>query len=142
MRRTDGCGLRQSLPGLAIGSRSRRDTAALPFSVATETGRDLANFRAALAQSPATDAFVSAAAPGAVSIFLENRDPRGRGIPSALHGSWNSLDNLGMLDAIRLSQQSRANDAAAEALREASARTVPLDDGIHECPLAEMAGCE
>ena len=35
--------------------------------------RDLAFFRAALADSPATDAFVSAASPGVIALFLENQ---------------------------------------------------------------------
>jgi hypothetical protein len=60
-------------------------------------------------------------------------------VRSAIRGRWNSINDFGILDTTSFSQESSANDAAAEALREAPARTVLLDDGVHDSKLAEIA---
>jgi hypothetical protein len=53
-----------------------------------------------------------------------------RVFPSANHVAWNSIDDFGMPHATSLEQESSADDAATEALREAPARTVLVDDGV------------
>ena len=60
-------------------------------------------------------------------------------VRSAIRGRWNSINDFGILDTTSFSQESSANDAAAEALRQAPARTVLLDDGVHDSQLAEIA---